>query len=191
MDDEYVPHADGGPVDRWNAAPGARLSSTTDGQDAAAVARSNERPGSAALQGSWMPDTVMGVDVCKPHGPSGEVARGVRAVELDDPINQLELPTAVTRGNQLQTAVTLAQAEQMLSKKAMKSRVRRDRQRQVWALRDLLMSKAAALSDDSSDNEHPRAKCGALVRDPIQLGVMCTLVITNIAAMIVVSRKRM
>ena len=134
--------------------------------------------------------------MCKQPGPSGEVARGCRAVELDGmelrELDGMELRTnAATRGNQLQNAVTLAQAEQVLSKKAMKSRVRRDRQRQVWALRDLLMSKAAALSDDSSDNEHPRGKCGALVRDPIQLGVMCMLVITNIAAMIVVSRKRM
>ena len=182
----------------WNdVAPGDRFGNKAGGQDAAPAAQWKECTGSAALHSSWTPD--LGVDLCKQPGPSGEVARGCRAVELDGmelrELDGMQLRTnAATRGNQLQNAVTLAQAEQVLSKKAMKSRVRRDRQRQVWALRDLLMSKAAALSDDSSDSEHPRQKRGDVVRDPlalqtIQTGLLCVMVISHVASTIMQARK--
>ena len=163
----------------WNdVAPGDRFGNKAGGQDAAPAAQWKEGTGSAALHSSWKPD--LGVDLCKQPGPSGEVARGCRAVELDGmelrELDGMELRTnAATRGNQLQNAVTLAQAEQVLSKKAMKSRARRDRQRQVWALRDLLMSKAAALSDDSSESGHQTV-------DPRLLqwvGITCFVMVTT------------
>ena len=102
----------------WNdVAPGDRFGNKAGGQDAAPAAQWKECTGSAALHSSWTPD--LAVDLCKQPGPSGEVARGCRAVELDGmelrELDGMELRTnAATRGNQLQNAVTLAQAEHCL-----------------------------------------------------------------------------
>ena len=150
------PRGDDAAVDKWNAAQSRPFGGTANDRNTTPLALPNERTGPAALHSGPLrkPDD-MGVDALVPHGACGEVAHGLRAVQLDDAANQMD-PGATPLG-----VVTKAYAEKMLARKAYKSRLRRDKKKQVWAMRDRLRDTIKEAQDETLEEEQSDASCSS------------------------------